>query len=180
MFGNVPKTPDPSTSAKYRDINGSRKLAVYMLLSAKVRTYICKSIAIEMVGVLRYFSKVSGSRVALTLLIKRSLLHGMTHFYHNRGADVSGPVKTSTGYNFPRQIPKQTTSVAFESFSRQGPKGFPKKGYPLSGRFLKISLRNYCIQCPKIGEMRPFHGYPLWSCSNFLSYIWRGSRRPLV
>ena len=38
------------------------------------------------------------------------------------------------------------------------------KGYPSSGRFLEISLkliiRNYCIKCPKIGEIWPFHGYP--------------------
>ena len=39
-----------------------------MLLSAKRRAYFCKSIAIEMEGVLRYFSKVLGSGVDLTLL----------------------------------------------------------------------------------------------------------------
>ena len=39
-----------------------------MLLSAKRRAYFCKSIAIEMGGVSRYFSKVSGSGVGWTLL----------------------------------------------------------------------------------------------------------------
>ena len=39
-----------------------------MLLSATKRAYFCKSIAIEMGGVSRYFSKVSGSGVDVTLL----------------------------------------------------------------------------------------------------------------
>ena len=43
---------------------------VYTLLSAKRRAYFCKSIAIEMGGVSRYFSKVLGSGVDLTLLSK--------------------------------------------------------------------------------------------------------------
>ena len=43
-------------------------MAVYILLSAKMRAYFCKDIAIEMGGVSRYFSKVSGSGVGLTLL----------------------------------------------------------------------------------------------------------------
>ena len=41
---------------------------VYILLSAKRRACFCKSIAIEMGGVSRYFSKVSGSGVDLILL----------------------------------------------------------------------------------------------------------------
>ena len=44
-------------------------MAVYVLLSAKRRAYFCQSIAIEMRGASRYFSKVSGSGVDLTLLI---------------------------------------------------------------------------------------------------------------
>ena len=58
---------------KYRDTNGSRiviQLVVYILHSAKRKAYFCKSIAIEMGGVSRYFSKVSGSGVDLTLLNK--------------------------------------------------------------------------------------------------------------
>ena len=56
---------------------------------------------------------------------------------------------------------------------REGPKGSPQKGYPWLGRFLDISLRNYCIKCPKIGESWPFHGYPFcgypfWSSSTFI------------
>ena len=39
-----------------------------MLLSANERAYFCKSIAIEMGGVSRYFSKISGSGVDVTLL----------------------------------------------------------------------------------------------------------------
>ena len=46
---------------------------IYILLSAKRRAYFCKSIAIEMGGVSRYFSKVSGSGVDLTLLIDSTL-----------------------------------------------------------------------------------------------------------
>ena len=42
---------------------------VYTLLSAKKRAYFCKSIAIEMGGVSRYFSKVLGSGVGVTLLM---------------------------------------------------------------------------------------------------------------
>ena len=42
----------------------------YILLSAKRRAYFCKSIAIEMGSVSRYFSKVSGSGVDSTLLIR--------------------------------------------------------------------------------------------------------------
>ena len=63
---------------KYRDTNGRRIViqiggvhtVVYILLSAKRRAYFCKSIAIELGGVPRYFSKVSGSGVDLTLLRK--------------------------------------------------------------------------------------------------------------
>ena len=40
---------------------------VYILLSAKRRAYFCKSIETEMGGVSRCFSKISGSRVDLTL-----------------------------------------------------------------------------------------------------------------
>ena len=43
---------------------------IYILLSAKGRACFCKSIAVEMGGVSRYFSKVSGSRIDLTLLIE--------------------------------------------------------------------------------------------------------------
>ena len=44
------------------------QIGVYILLSARRRAYFCKSIAIEMGGVSRYFSKVSGSGVDSTLL----------------------------------------------------------------------------------------------------------------
>ena len=61
-------------------------------------------------------------------------------------------------------------TCTLHGLSREGPKGSPQKGYPWSGRFLAISLRNYCIKCPKKGEIWPFHGYPLcgypfWSSS---------------
>ena len=45
----VPTTPDPSTSAKVR------------------RAYFCKNIAIEMAAASRYFQKISGSGVNMTL-----------------------------------------------------------------------------------------------------------------
>ena len=78
---------------------------------------------------------------------------------------------------------------------REGPKGSPQKGYPWSGRFLEISLRNYCIKCPRIREIWPFHGYPFcgypfWSssilwclytkgvaihpCLKLVFFFWRG------
>ena len=71
-LGSVPTTPDPNTSEKvsrykweaYRDTNW----VVYIVLSAKRRAYFSQNIAIEMGGVSRYFSKVSGSGVDLTLL----------------------------------------------------------------------------------------------------------------
>ena len=58
----------------------------------------------------------------------------------------------------------------------RGPKGYLQKGYPWSGRFLEISLRNLCIKCPKLGEIwpirgYPFCGYPFWSCPNLIS-VW--------
>ena len=67
-FGGAQTTPDPNASAeKYRDTNGRRiviqiggeKQKKKKLLSAKRRAYFCKSIAIEMGGASRYFSKVS-------------------------------------------------------------------------------------------------------------------------
>ena len=44
------------------------KLVVYLLISANGRAYFCKSIAIEMGGVSRHFSRISGSGVNVTLL----------------------------------------------------------------------------------------------------------------
>ena len=66
-FGNVPTTPHPNTSAKasrykweaYRDTNW-RDMQNFLQRGGHL---FCKSIAIEMGGVSRYFSKVSGSRV---------------------------------------------------------------------------------------------------------------------
>ena len=46
---------------------------MYILLSAKKRACLCKSIAIEMGGVSRYFSKVSGSGVDVTFLKERGV-----------------------------------------------------------------------------------------------------------
>ena len=73
-FGGVPTTSDPNTSAQvsryrweaYRDTNW-RCIYIYIYihtrLSAKGRAYFCKSIAIEMGGASRYFSKLSWSGV---------------------------------------------------------------------------------------------------------------------
>ena len=71
FLGGVPMTPDPNTSAQvsqyqweaYRDTNWCIRL------SAKRMAYLCESIAIEMGGVSRYFSKVLGSRIDVPLLI---------------------------------------------------------------------------------------------------------------
>ena len=75
IIGSGPTTPDPNTSAKasrykweaYRDTNWW--CMYYSRPAAKSRAYFCKSIATEMGGVSRYFSKVSGSGVDVTLLI---------------------------------------------------------------------------------------------------------------
>ena len=72
-IGSVPTTPDPNTFAKYRDTNGSR----IVIQIGDVYTTLCQEggillqkYAIEMGGVSRYFSKVSGSGVDLTLLTR--------------------------------------------------------------------------------------------------------------
>ena len=65
----VPTTPDPNTSAN-RDTNGRHiviqiggvYIYIYILLSAMRRAYFCKSIAIEMGGVSRYFFTCIGVR----------------------------------------------------------------------------------------------------------------------
>ena len=66
-LGVSQRTPDPNTSAKSIAIQMGGvswyKLVVYILLSARRRAYFCKRIAIEMGGVPRYFSQVSGSGV---------------------------------------------------------------------------------------------------------------------
>ena len=61
---------------------------MYILLSARRRAYFSKSIAIEMGGVARYFSKVSGSGVDLALLRESAgekLLGSRTGLKHFRG-----------------------------------------------------------------------------------------------
>ena len=71
-FGGVPTTPDPNTSAKvsrykweaYRDTNW---WCIYYFLPRGRHTF-GKSMAIEMGGVSRYFSKVLGSGVDSTRL----------------------------------------------------------------------------------------------------------------
>ena len=55
------------------------KLVVYILLSAKKRAHFCKSIAIAMGGVSRYFSKVSGTGVDLTLPIEQGCFKKSKH-----------------------------------------------------------------------------------------------------
>ena len=61
---------------------------------------------------------------------------------------VQGPsAKTSPFWKLPFCEPLKRVSDFPEN--RQGPKGFPQKGYPRSGRSLQKSLRNYCIKCPK-------------------------------
>ena len=71
---------------------------VYTLLSAQKRAYFCKSIAIEMGGVSRYFSNVLGSGVDLTLLgaeqVQISSIEGLlklTPFYRDCGRAKKEP-----------------------------------------------------------------------------------------
>ena len=72
---------------KYRDTNGRRIViqigGVYTTLCQK-RAYFCQSMAIEMGGVSRYFSKVSGSGVDLVLLRERSAVNQFGRFIRPR------------------------------------------------------------------------------------------------
>ena len=85
---------------RHRDKNGSRIVIqiggdiYYILLSAKRRAYFCKSIAIEMGGVWRYFSKVSGSKVDLTLLNFCTPLLKEVHFSPVGGDPLQTPPQT--------------------------------------------------------------------------------------
>ena len=91
-IGGVPTTPDPILLQKYRDTNGRRIViqtgGVYTV-SVKRRAYFCKSIAIEMGGVSRHFSNISGSGVVLILPILGgqhflNLKHGVWFLYSCR------------------------------------------------------------------------------------------------
>ena len=72
-LGDVPTTPDPNASAKvsrykweaYRETSW---WCIYYFLPKRGQIF-AEVIAIEMGGVSRYFSEVSGSGVDLTLLI---------------------------------------------------------------------------------------------------------------
>ena len=68
-----------------------------MLLSARRRASFCESIAIEMGGVSRYFSKILGSRAEMTLP-------------STAGASGRAPVKISTG-NHLLETPENPTKV---------------------------------------------------------------------
>ena len=78
-LGVLPTTPDLNTSAKvsrykwepYRDTNWW--CICYFLPTG--RAYFCKSIAIEMGGVSRHFSRISGSGVDVTLLTTFNSIH---------------------------------------------------------------------------------------------------------
>ena len=76
----------------------------YILLSVKKKAYVCKSIAIEMGGVSRYFSKVSGSGVDSryfskvsesgvdsTLLNRRTTLRSVLHVKEFERQAILGP-----------------------------------------------------------------------------------------
>ena len=67
----IPLHPEPNTSAKYRDINGSRIViqigGVYTTFCQK-EGILWQKYRVEMGGVSRYFSKVSGAGVDMTLL----------------------------------------------------------------------------------------------------------------
>ena len=62
-FGSVPTTPTRILLRKYHDTTGSR-IVIHVGGAKKTskRAYFCRSIAIEMGGVLRYFSKSIGVR----------------------------------------------------------------------------------------------------------------------
>ena len=71
-LGGIPASLTLILLHKHRDTNRRRiviQLVVYVLSSAKTRAYLCKSIAVEMGRISRYFSKVLGSGVNVTLLI---------------------------------------------------------------------------------------------------------------
>ena len=90
------------------------------------------------------------------------------------GAPPKTPNSTTTDLT-PHLRPSDLWSKILWGNYREGPKGSPQKGYPWSGRSLEISLRNYCIKCPKIREIWPFHGYP------FCGYpFWPSSKLPKI
>ena len=83
------------------------RFVVYILLSAKTRPYLCKSMAVPMGGISRYFSKVSGSGVNATFL-RRTFWEGdaTKHFsvkkwafqWKGEGSSVNGGLlRISTG-----------------------------------------------------------------------------------
>ena len=51
------------------------------------------------------------------------------------------------------EISAEKSPLSGPPANRRGPKGFPQKGYPRSGRFPQKSLRNYCRKCPKNEEI---------------------------
>ena len=90
----------------------------------------------------------------------------------------------SRATNSLEKVSKKSFPDLFETFpdSRdflgQEPKGFRQKGYPWTRPFLKISLRNYCIKCPQIGEIwpfidTPFCGYPFGPAWRFRDFSLR-------
>ena len=73
-LGVSPRSLTPILLQKYRDTNGRcmlYKWVVYIRLSSKKRAYFCKSIAIEMGSVSRYFTKIWGWGVGVTLLSRK-------------------------------------------------------------------------------------------------------------
>ena len=97
-----------------------------MLLSAKLRAYFCKSVAIEMGGVSRCFSKVSGPGVDLTLLKSMFVIGvfaGSTLFRKVFGAVTSrlsipatGPPDPGTDFKAPGNLTHHRFRHLLEGF----------------------------------------------------------------
>ena len=75
---------------------------VYILLSVKRRAYFCKSIAIEMGGVSRYFSKALGSGVDVTLLNHRRGSLSCALIKETKSCDPSIPPEEFLGPSGPK------------------------------------------------------------------------------
>ena len=112
-LGDVPTTLTLTLLKNYRDKNGRRiliqigGLVVSILLSAKKRAYFDKSIAIEMGGVSRYFSEVSGSWVIGTPLLVSCVLTQVLDAY----ADGAGTLHTHLEAIAPRRADTHYTAA---------------------------------------------------------------------
>ena len=105
------------------------KLVVHILLSAKRRTYFCKSIAVEIAGVPRHFLKSMGVRVDLILL--KNVCRGIRDLQRK-------------SFNF---------NCVFHQHSWGESKGCLLKGCLISTKLPKVGIPK--SEIPKVGSPKP-------------------------